>query len=293
MLLNEVAKKTGMTKRAIKYYEEQNLLSVQKNSNGYRNYTAENIDTLKRISVYRKLGISIKDIRQLLNHSDKNILLKIYREKLKNKEMLDIELDTFKHFIEEDNPSNADDLLDYRTILNAIESLLPGQWNYFFKSHFEPFLHIPIRTDVQKQALKNLLAYCDDTTIKIPFLMKLSLKLYAVTPHKSKTAEEMISFYRDMSESDYERLKSNVIHGVKLKTGWLKYHPSFISQRRMQKELQNKGYHDIFIPNLKRLSPKYDEYKKYLDCINDRICQELGLYYDSDYNLVLRNKNLK
>jgi hypothetical protein len=30
----------------------------------------------------------------------------------------------------------------------------------------------------------------------------------------------------------------------------MKYHPAFIAQRKMQKELQNKGYNDIFIPNL-------------------------------------------
>lgn len=30
MLINEIAERVGMTKRAIKYYEEKNLLSVKK-----------------------------------------------------------------------------------------------------------------------------------------------------------------------------------------------------------------------------------------------------------------------
>ena len=34
MLLNEIAKETGMTKRAVKYYEEKGLLSVHKDGNG-------------------------------------------------------------------------------------------------------------------------------------------------------------------------------------------------------------------------------------------------------------------
>ena len=62
---------------------------------------------------------------------------------------------------------------------------------------------------------------------------------------------------------------------------------------RMQKELQNKGYNDIFIPNLMVLSPTYAEYKKALDNVNDRMCRELGLYYDSNYNLVIKKDNSK
>ena len=60
MLLNEIINEVGMTKRAVKYYEEKGLLSVDKDNNGYRNYTAQDVETLKKISVYRKLGISIK-----------------------------------------------------------------------------------------------------------------------------------------------------------------------------------------------------------------------------------------
>ena len=40
MLLNEIINEVGMTKRAVKYYEEKGLLSVDKDNNGYRNYTA-------------------------------------------------------------------------------------------------------------------------------------------------------------------------------------------------------------------------------------------------------------
>ena len=73
-----------------------------------------------------------------------------------------------------------------------------------------------------------------------------------------------------------------------MKTGIMKYHPSFIAQRKMQKEFQDKGYNDIFIPNLMVLSPQYAEYKKVLDKVNDRMCRELGLHYDSNYNLVIK-----
>ena len=97
----------------------------------------------------------------------------------------------------------------------------------------------------------------------------------------------------EASESEYERLKEKVWKGAKMKNGIMKYHPAFIAQRKMQKELQNKGYNDIFIPNLMVLSPTYAEYKKALDNVNDRMCRELGLYYDSNYNLVIKKDNSK
>ena len=64
-----------------------------------------------------------------------------------------------------------------------------------------------------------------------------------------------------------------------MKNGIMKYHPAFIAQRKMQKELQNKGYNDIFIPNLMVLSPTYAEYKKAL----------YYLYSSTNYYVTKRN----
>lgn len=289
MLLNEIVEEVGMTKRAIKYYEEKGLLSVKKGSNGYRNYTQQDIEILKRISLYRKLGISIKDIRNILDGNDENILRRIYQEKLKEKELQDKEIEALRDFIKNDDVSKANESIDYQTIENAIESLLPGEWGTYFKNHFQPFLSVRIKTPEQKQALQNLLAYCDKTTIKLPFLSRLGIKIAGGISSENKTAEDMIAYYRDMDERQYVILKEQVKRGIKIKTGIMRYHPVFIAQRKTQKELQNKGYNDIFIPNLKKLSPQYAEYKDALDKINDRICRELGLYYDVNYNLIMKN----
>ena len=290
MLLNEIIKEVGMTKRAVKYYEEKGLLKVNKDNNGYRNYSKQDVDTLKKISVYRKLGIGIKDIQKLLKTDDKSILLHIYQEKLQEHVLQDYELKALKQFIDDGNADKANELLDYQTVENAIESLLPGkEWANYFKSHFKPFLNIRLTTPEQKQALQNILEYCDKTTLKIPFMMEIGMKIANTISQESRTADEMIAYYRDMNENEYSKLKEKVYAGVKMKTGMMKYHPSFIAQRKMQKELQNKGYNDIFLPNLMVLSPKYAEYKKSLDALNNRICSELGLYYDNNYNLIMKN----
>ena len=107
-----------------------------------------------------------------------------------------------------------------------------------------------MKTLEQKQALQNILEYCDETTLKVPFIMGIGAKMIGGIAQETRTADEMIAYYRDMSESEYERLKEKVWKGAKMKNGIMKYHPAFIAQRKMQKELQNKGYNDIFIPNL-------------------------------------------
>lgn len=81
MKLNEVTKHIEISKRAIKYYEEQGFLHVARDENGYRNYSEDNILQLKEIVVYRKLGISLSDIKRLLQNKDVSLLIKIMEEK--------------------------------------------------------------------------------------------------------------------------------------------------------------------------------------------------------------------
>lgn len=80
--------------------------------------------------------------------------------------------------------------------------------------------------------------------------MGTGVKMAGGIAQETRTADEMTAYYRDMSENEYERLKEMVWKGAKMKTGIMKYHPSFVARRKMQKELQDKGYNDIFISNL-------------------------------------------
>lgn len=63
MLLNEIINEVGMTKRAVKYYEEKGLLSVDKDNNGYRNYTAQDVETLKKFQYIENSVLVLKTYR--------------------------------------------------------------------------------------------------------------------------------------------------------------------------------------------------------------------------------------
>ena len=79
MLINEVCKSTGLTKKAILYYEKENFISPKKLSNGYRDYSNEDIKILQEISLYRKLDISVKDIMTILKQKGEMIDLEFMK----------------------------------------------------------------------------------------------------------------------------------------------------------------------------------------------------------------------
>ena len=65
MKIKEVEELSGMTRANIRFYEKEGLLSPQRKSNGYRDYTEEDVETLKRIRLLRSIHISLEDIRTL------------------------------------------------------------------------------------------------------------------------------------------------------------------------------------------------------------------------------------
>ena len=64
--INEVEAQVGITKKNIRFYEDQGLLKPHRNSqNGYREYGPREVEQLKQIKLLRKLGVPIEEIRQM------------------------------------------------------------------------------------------------------------------------------------------------------------------------------------------------------------------------------------
>lgn len=295
MRLNEVIKQVDLSKRAIKFYEEKGLLKTKRDSNGYRNYTDKDISLLKEISSYRKMGIGLSDIKGILN--DKSVLKQILIEKKKEITISQNELETLEKFIENNNIEELYDSVDYKTLADAIQNSIPGFYGYYFLNHFLPYLQIRIQTKEQQEAYNRLIEFWDNTNIRIPFLMKLnSWILFKLNSKKSlivqiEQIDSQIKKMLNPTEEEYEKLKKKVNEGYKLKNSiFYKYSLIGISQRKFMKELQNKGYNDIFIPSMIALSPKYKEYHNALMTINKRICDDLDLYYDTNFNLIKKKK---
>ncbi len=64
--INEVEAEVGITKKNIRFYESEGLLAPPRNNeNGYRNYGEEELATLRRIKLLRKLGVPLEEIRRM------------------------------------------------------------------------------------------------------------------------------------------------------------------------------------------------------------------------------------
>ena len=70
MKIGEVALKAGVTNRAIRHYEELNLIKSNRLANNYRVYSKETLDKVKFISRARKLGFSINECSSLISLFD-------------------------------------------------------------------------------------------------------------------------------------------------------------------------------------------------------------------------------
>ena len=68
MKINEVEALVRVTRRNIRFYEKEGLLTPARNSqNGYRDYGEAEVAQLKQIKLLRKLGVPLDEIRWLQN----------------------------------------------------------------------------------------------------------------------------------------------------------------------------------------------------------------------------------
>jgi len=67
MKIKQAEELAGITSKNIRFYEEQGLIHPERYDNGYRNYTSEDVEVLKKIKFLRKFDTSLEDIRQLFD----------------------------------------------------------------------------------------------------------------------------------------------------------------------------------------------------------------------------------
>lgn len=62
MHISELSRKTGVSLRSLRYYEEKDLLSPDRQNNGYREYRETDIERVRLIQMYFSLGLTVKEI---------------------------------------------------------------------------------------------------------------------------------------------------------------------------------------------------------------------------------------
>lgn len=70
MKIGEVAARTGVATRLIRYYEQQGLLTADREANGYRSYGEAHIERVTRIAGLVQAGIPTRLVKVLLEAED-------------------------------------------------------------------------------------------------------------------------------------------------------------------------------------------------------------------------------
>lgn len=303
MLINEVCNLTGLTKKAISYYEEQGLIKTKKNNSGYRQYSIEDITLLNEISLYRKLDIGINDIKIILNNTDKKkILNSIIQEKQKKEIQIKIQKKYLNKIISSDFSDESIKELNAEIIeieksngefiRRELARVFPGGLGKYLSYHFGPYLNEPIDTIDKYKAWVNIVEFLDNVPeIKIPRIIEIGYENTTNEMRKQMIngVSEEINNMLNAKGEELEEYKKKILESIDKQNekSLLKIIKPFNKFKKQLNEFFNSsGYYDIFIPNMKILSNEYRDYHNKLMELNELMCKELGIKYDENMKII-------
>ena len=268
MLINEVCKRCGLTKKAIEYYEEQGLTRPQIMENGYRVFSEDDVIQLNKIAVLRGLGISVSDIKTVLAEND---YLSFRSSDLKKElEISDIQAkQQLLHMLArnqnwEDARAQLSQLETKRSILSRLLDRFPGYFGKFISLHFALYLNERVATDEQQDAFETIIDFLDGVNIVIPDDLKEYLDDVAKTIDLVDVSKKAAASVAAAIQDPEQYLKDNRemfkrYKEVKASDAY-KNTPGYRLQELFAQLNRENGYNDVFIPAMRRLSSSYREY---------------------------------
>ena len=270
MLRSEIQKETGLTRKAIEYYEDKGLIHPQKSENGYRDYNIKDLEILKKVSIFRKLGMSISDIYQCI-WSGGDSLSSVLREK---QHQLDLD-EKRKVILEMIVKCESKELINEKvsllemeeTIYEKLEIAFTGYFGQMFFAAYQPFLNEPLENDVKVSFYKYIdyfdrLPAFELTEEEKKYIDKIS------APFDMKTLRDVNQAKVDAIESPEKWIKDNedVISQYETYKNSEEYQNSMIKQiqDKLKNFMKENQYYEIAIPLIRKFSKSYDNYYKKL-----------------------------
>lgn len=275
MLINEVCKNCKLTKKAIEYYVEQKLVQPEILENGYRNFSVDDIDRLKKIAILRRLGLSVQSIKEALEGKGQSILYKVSENK-----RLEIEAEKSKQALVQQLAEKQDwgyinsqlEVLEKKqTILQRMLNVFPGYYGKYISLHFARYLNEPIVSDEQQEAFEIVIDFLDNVSFDFP--PDLQQYLDEITRDFDEAFVENVSANMNNAICDTERYiadnKEILEQYMQLKQSEeFKTSPAYRLQEFLRKLNRENGYDTIFIPAMKKLSLSYRKYHEGLEKAN-------------------------
>lgn len=97
MRISEVSRRTGVSIRSLRYYEQKRLLCARRLENGYRDLDEQAVERVQTIQMYLGLGLTTEQIEEILACTEtspfpqslpvcEEELLALYQDKLRDVE---------------------------------------------------------------------------------------------------------------------------------------------------------------------------------------------------------------
>lgn len=266
MLRNEIQNKTGLTRKAIEYYEEKGLINPQKTENGYRDYSDNDLEVLIKVSLFRKLGISVTEIEDYLSTGISS-LSSVLRRKQHQLDVEEKRKEVFELVVKGESQELINEKIKLieaeESIYVRLERLFPGYFGQMFFAAYQPFLNESLGKD-EEEAFEKYVDYLDN----LPSLQ--------LSKEEQDYIEKISSTFDMQTLNKVNEDKINAIENVE---EWLKENDNAISQyeqyknseeyqnslmKKIQDKLQNfmkdNKYYEIAIPLIRKFSKSYDEY---------------------------------
>ena len=284
MLINEVCKQSGLTKKAVAYYVEQGLIYPASAENGYRIFSEDDVARLSKVAMLRELGLSVTEIKTVLAEDCFSRMQDIYEKKALELAEMQTKQQLLRELMETKDWAYIREQLTQlerkQLILTRLLERFPGYYGKFICLHFAPYLNEPITTQEQQDAFETILAFLDRVNITIPedlrdYLEEATNAMDTATMEKindNMTAAlqnpaQYLKEHKDMLQQ-YEAVKASAAY---------KSTPAYKLQALLAQLNHENGYNDIFIPAMRRLSHSYRTYSEKLSKANAIFQKELKL----------------
>lgn len=128
MRVGELAKRTGLTVRTLRYYDEIGLLSPPRQpGSDYRQYGESEINRLQQIASLRQLGFSLDEIREILTRPETSVrqVIELHLSRLNEQialmEQLRYRLEAIDRGLHANGTVTAEALLSTMEVMNRME----------------------------------------------------------------------------------------------------------------------------------------------------------------------------
>ena len=288
MLINEVAKLCNLTKKAVEYYTEQGLICPNILENGYRDFSEQDMEILKKIALFRRLGLSIVEIKSVLANPDK--LKSILYKKTLELEQEKVKQDILKRLCNGESleklEQEINNINSKSIIIKKLMELFPSYYGKFICLNYSRYLTGKIETNEQMEAFEEIIDFFDNVPdIEIPKDLQEYLDEYLEKYSSEEWQEKMNSIIQAKDENirnidEFVRKNKEVLdqYNEYKKTEEFKNSPANRLMELMKQVCATNGYYEKFIPAMRKLSPLYNEYYEQMIKANEQFIKNYPEY---------------